>query len=338
MNYVSIGDMAQAFQMRRHNVELQKHLGRLTEEMTTGVRADLADAVSGDFKVLAGIDRSLKTLAAYKTATNEAALFTGTLQAALETAQDIATDLAPGLLTAATSTSTTLVDTTAGDARQKFHAVVSALNTGVADRYLLSGTATDQKPISGSQDILDALMLAVAGQVTASGVETAVAAWFDAPPGGGGYLDTVYGGAATALAPFRIGPGAEVTMDLTAADPALRDLLEGMALGALVAEGVLPGDTTGRALLAKRSGEALIASGNQMVALRARIGTVEAHISNTAIRNASEASALEIARNELIAADPYDTASALEAVQTQIETLYTLTARLSRLSLADFLR
>ncbi|OYX41654.1 MAG: hypothetical protein B7Z02_15140 [Rhodobacterales bacterium 32-67-9] len=338
MNYVSIGDMAQAFQMRRHNVELQKHLGRLTEEMTTGVRADLAEAVSGDFKVLAGIDRSLKTLDAYKTATNEAALFTEAVQTALETAQDIATDLAPGLLMAATSTSTTLFDTAAGDARQKFHAVVSALNTGVADRFLLSGTATDRKPISGAQDVLDALALAVAGQVTASGVETAVAVWFDAPPGGGGYLDTVYDGAATALAPFQIGPGDEVTMDLTAADPDLRDLLKGMALGALVAEGALPGDATGRAYLAQRSGEAMIASGNQMAALRARVGTVEAHINDTATRNAAESSALEIARNALISADPYDTASALEAVQTQVETLYTLTARLSRLSLADFLR
>ena len=56
-----------------------------------------------------------------------------------------------------------------------------------------------------------------------------------------------------------------------------------------------------------------------------------------AIRNAAEASALQIARNGLVAADPYDTATAIQAVQTQIETLYTLTARLSRLSLTDYL-
>ncbi len=46
---------------------------------------------------------------------------------------------------------------------------------------------------------------------------------------------------------------------------------------------------------------------------------------------------MEIARTELIGADPYDTATEMEAVQGQLETLYTVTARLSRLSLADFL-
>lgn len=337
MNYLSVGDMAQAFQMRRHNAALQTHLANLSEEMTTGTRADLAEAVSGDFRVLAGLDRSLATLKAYKTATDEAALVVQTVQSALETSQDLASDLAPSLLSAATGGSPTLVDTTAGDAKQKFATVVSALNTRVADRYLLSGTATDLKPISGADAILAALATATAGQTTASGVAAAVAAWFDAPTGGGGYLDTVYGGASTALAPLQIGPGEEATLDLTAADPAIRDLLEGLALGALVADGILPGDQTGRALLLKTSGEALIASGNDMAALRARIGTTEAQISDAATRNSAESSALDIARTGLIAADPYDTATALEAVQTQIETLYALTARLSRLSLTDYL-
>lgn len=337
MHYLSVGDMAQAFQMRRHNAALQTHLVRLTEEMTTGIRADLSEAVSGDFRALAGLDRSLATLAAYKTATDEAALLTQTVQFALETVQDLATDLGPGLLSAATSGSPTLVATTAGDARQKFASVVSALNTQVADRYLLSGTATDRTPLADADAILSALDAATAGQVTAAGVASAVAAWFDAPPGGGGFLDVAYGGATVPLAPFGIGAGESATMDLTAADPALRDVLEGFALGALVAQGTLQGDDAGRSFLLKRSGEALLASGNDLAAVRARVGSVEARIAGAGARNAAEASALQIARNGLVAADPYDTASALQAVQTQIETLYTLTARLSRLSLTDYL-
>ncbi|WP_413876623.1 flagellin [Albidovulum sp.] len=337
MTYLSVGDMAQAFRMRHHNAELQTHLARLTEEMTSGARSDLGAAVSGDFRVLAGLDRSLETLKAYKTATDEATLLGQTVQTSLETAQTLATDLAPGLLTAATSGSSTLVDIAAGDAKQKLATVVSALNTQVADRYLLSGTATDRKPISGADDILAALTVATAGQVTAAGIRSAVTAWFDAPPGGGGYLDAVYGGAATPLAPLRIGSGDEAAIDLTAADPAIRDLLKGLATGALVADGILPGDAAGRAALLKASGETLVASGSGMATLRARVGTVEAHVADAAARNSAEAAAIEITRNGLVAADPYDTASALEAVQTQIETLYALTARLSRLSLRDYL-
>ena len=46
----------------------------------------------------------------------------------------------------------------------------------------------------------------------------------------------------------------------------------------------------------------------------------------------------ELRRRGIVAADPFETANALEAAKTQLETLYALTARLSRLNLADYLR
>ncbi|PKP75535.1 MAG: flagellar biosynthesis protein FlgL [Alphaproteobacteria bacterium HGW-Alphaproteobacteria-6] len=338
MNYVTIGDMAQSFQFRSHNSQLQRSLQTLTAEMTSGTRADLAAAVSGDFRALAGIDRSLGALQAFRTATSEAALLTASIQGALDATTRIVTDIAPGLLSAGINGSSTLVDTAAHDARQKFDAVVAALNTRIADRYLLSGAATDAKPIAGSQAILDALAPVIAGQVTAQGVVDAVAAFFDAPAGGGGYLDTIYGGSAAPLAAFRIAPGDQAGLELTAADPAIRDTLEALSLAALVADGALAGDRTGRALVLRRSGEGLLAAGDALTAAQARVGTAEARIEAAATRNAAEASMLGIERSRIVAADPFETATALEAVQTQIETLYNITARLSRLSLADFLR
>jgi flagellar hook-associated protein 3 FlgL len=337
MNYVSLGDMARSFQLRRHNVELQKRLSTLTEELTTGVKSDVAGAVSGDFKALSGIEHSLHLSESYKTAASEAGLFAATLQDVLGTVQDLAADIAPTLLNAGTTGGAQLVNTTTTDARQKFHSAVSALNTQIADRFLLSGAATDQKPLRGSQDILDALMATTTGQTTASGVINTVQAWFDAPPGGGGFADVIYGGAGTQSA-FEIGPNDSAALDVTALDPAVVDVLKGMALAALVAEGVLPGDATGRALLSRTAGEALYASNSDLASLRARVGTVEAHIADTVTRNAAQSTALDIARTQILAADPYETATGLEAVQTQIETLYTITSRLSRLSLADFLR
>ncbi len=47
MNYISTGDMAQIYQMRRHNVQIKEHMNRLTQEMTTGVKADLASCGIG---------------------------------------------------------------------------------------------------------------------------------------------------------------------------------------------------------------------------------------------------------------------------------------------------
>lgn len=338
MTRVSIGDMAQAFLLRRQGTDLKTALNTLTGELSSGRKSDLAAAVSGDFRSLAGVEHSLSTLASYKTATDEAALLATTLQKSLETVQTLASDLAPALTSAGTTGGATNVATSAADARQKLFTAVSALNVRVADRYVLSGAATDRKPILGAEDILTALSGAIAGQTTVSGIQAAVTAWFDAPPGGGGYRDVIYGGSAAALPPFAIGEGDTAAISLTATDDTIRQTLKGLSLGALVANGTLAGDPAGRAQLVRAAGDTLLSATTDIVTLRANLGSVEQHVATTATRNAAETTSLQITRNTIVAADPFETASELEAVKTQLETLYTLTARLSRLSLTDFLR
>jgi flagellar hook-associated protein 3 FlgL len=46
---------------------------------------------------------------------------------------------------------------------------------------------------------------------------------------------------------------------------------------------------------------------------------------------------LQIARVGLVSVDPYAATSALTATQSQLESLYAVTARVSRLSLANYL-
>lgn len=337
MTTVSIGDLARNFQLRRQNAELQTRLSTLTKEMTTGMKSDIADAVAGDFKPLAGLNHSLGLLEGYKTAASEAGLFAEGIQNVLGTVQTLAENVAPTLLDAGTAGRAEMIDTTTVDARQKFRSVVSALNTQIADRFLLSGTAIDRAPIASAQDVLDALSAATAGQTTASDIISSVDAWFDAPAGGGGYHDVIYDGAGPQSA-IDIGANDSVTLDVTALDPAIRDTLKGLALATLVADGALAGDDAGRALITKTAGETIVGAGSSLATLRARVGTIESHIAESASRNAAERDALRAARVALVEADPYETATALQSVQTSIETLYSITARLSRLSLADFLR
>jgi flagellar hook-associated protein 3 FlgL len=338
MSFSSIGDLAQSFQMRRSNVVLQQRLSVLSEELTGGRKADVASAVSNDFSALAGYERSLKTLASYRMAAAEAATFVQSMQLSLETAQNALSEAAPGLLSATTTSDPVLVGAVTADAKQKFLATVSVLNTQIGGRYLFSGAATDQRPLITGQDMLGALSLATAGQATVGGYVAAVDAWFDAPAGGGGYLDMAYGGSAQTLAPMRIGSGEEVSVTLTAADPQIREMLKGLALASLVSEGALAGDVQGRAQLTRTAGQIAMSSDGALAGLRANVGVWQAHIDLVETRNASEASSVELARNGIVAADPYETASALEELQTRLETLYALTARLSRLSLADYLR
>ncbi|AMY71444.1 flagellin [Frigidibacter mobilis] len=337
MNFTSIGDLAMGLQTRQHNQQLKGHVTRLSYEVISGVRQDVGKAVSGDFVALAGVERGLRTLAAYKLSTDEAALFTSSLQTALAQVAEASAGLGTSLLSASTPASPVQVDTLAQTARQKFGAMVAALNLRVADRYALSGAATDTPPLAGAETILSALQGAVASAASVSDIADAVTDWFDAPAGGGGFLDIAYQGAADGLSPFLLGDGDSTQMALTAADPRLRAAMAGVALAALLDTGLRAGEPAARSLIAERAGTWILNAEPGLTAVRAGLGSSEARIDEAATRNSAEVTVLKIARNTLIGADPYDSAADLEAVQTQLETLYMLTARIARLSFADYL-
>lgn len=337
MSFASLGDLAQHFQLRRQNVEVQKSIQSLTREMTTGVRSDLPKALGGDFTTLGAIERSLGAIKSWNVATSEASLFAGTLQESLGTVQDLGTGIASSLAASGSTASANAIDALAIDTKSRFQSAVAALNTQVTGRYLLSGSATDHPPLASADDMLAALQTATAGIATVNGVVAAVDAWFDAPAGSGGFLDLAYGGSAAPPGPFPIGDGESAGITTTAADPRIVTTLKGFAMGALVATGTLAGDTAARGSLLQNSGTRLLGAGNGLVAMRAEIGGTEARVAAAATRNAAAAGTLELARTKLVSADPYDTATALEQAQTQLQTLYTLTARLSKLSLADYL-
>lgn len=336
MNFLSVGDLAQTFQNMRQNTEIKSQVARLSLELATGHAANLSTAVAGDFLPLVSVERDLKANSAYATANAEAALFATSMQTSLEKVQYTTAELGSALLAAGTLGNPMTVQTTTSDARVKFDAVVSAFNTRVADRYAFSGTTTDRKPVAGADAILSALQGAIAGQTTAVGVEAVVDAWFDDV--GGGFETIGYTGSASSMSPFRLSDSDTVEINLTASDQGIRDILKGIALAALLGEDALPGNGAERAELARIAGQKMINADTTIAVLRAEIGSSEARIDRAGAQNAAEKLALEIARNEITAIDPYQVATELEAVSLQLETLYTLTVRMSRLSLTEYMR
>ena len=82
----------------------------------------------------------------------------------------------------------------------------------------------------------------------------------------------------------------------------------------------------------------VLTSQDALVGLGARLGVSEVRIETVQSRNQAELLSLELAQSDLVGADPYRLATELEAVQTNLEMLYSITARLSRLNLTDFIR
>ena len=85
------------------------------------------------------------------------------------------------------------------------------------------------------------------------------------------------------------------------------------------------------------AGQDLLAAQQDVVELRAGLGALEARVEETTARNSAEHTATNIARLDLVGTDQYYTASRYENIRTQLESLYTITARSQRLSLAEFL-
>jgi flagellar hook-associated protein 3 FlgL len=333
MSAISLGDLAQSFMMRKQNVTLKYDIQRLSTEMTTGRVTDTAARVSGDLLPISGIDATLARLKGYSAVTSEAGLFAGAMQTALGVVDGLSQDLSASLLAVASGGASSRVDAVGGEARQKLGTVLSALNTRFGDRTLFAGTETAGPAIADTETMLAALDSAVVGATSAADVQAAVSAWFDAPDG---YAALGYKGGAP-LAALTIAPGDEARLDITANDPAIRDTLKGLAMAAMLDRGVLAGNPTARQDLAKFAGTQLMESQANRTNLAARLGMVEAQIDAAGTRNSAETAALQIARNDIVAVDPFETASKLEESQAQLEKIYAITARMSRLSLLDYL-
>jgi flagellar hook-associated protein 3 FlgL len=334
MPNLTLGDMAQNLILSRQGTSLKSALQALSTEITTGLTTNTTARVRGDYAPLAGIEATLTQLQAFRSVTTETAMLASIMQTALNGMSDHATTLGASLLAAATGNSPARIDTLGVDASQRLQSVMTALNTRLGERALFAGVATDHAATVDTETMMTALDAAVAGAISSADVEIAVTAWFDDPLG---FAATVYQGG-DPLAAVAIGPDEVARIDVTALDPAIVATLKGLAMAALLNRGTLAGSDVARADLAKRAGESLASSATARAQLSARLGTTEAGIANAAIRNDSEKSALETARLDLLSVDPYDTAARLEQTQSQLEALYTITARLSRLNLVDFLR
>jgi flagellar hook-associated protein 3 FlgL len=336
MSVLSIGDLASTFLIRRQSAGLKAELTRLGTELTTGQKSNLGKAVSGDFGPFAAIERSLTAIAAYKTGNAEAAGLLSAAQLALENVQGMGQGVGPALLTAANARDVTLIGATSEDARQKFSAVVASFNVRVADRTIFGGAATDRPALATGEAMMTELVATVAGETTAAGIVAAVDAWFDTS--GGGFDTLGYLGSDADMGPLAIADDETVDVSLRADNSVIRDNLKSFALAGLIAEGVLSGNVDEQADLMAQAGEGMLTNDGAVTNMRARLGAIEARVENAQARNAAEASAYELARAELIGADPYQAASELEAVYTQIETLYTVTARIAGLTFTDFMR
>lgn len=336
MQTSNLGDMARILMMSQQTTRVKSQLSALTAELSSGRKSDLQTHLKGVFSPLSGIEHNLKMIDGYTASNTSAAQFADAQQLALGAVQATSSQAGADFLNVASTGEATQRRTTYSRAESQLEQVVARLNTQMAGRNVFAGIAVTGPAVADSATLLADLSVAMAGATTAAAAMAAADAYFDTP--GGAFDTNIYLGSTTDLAPFTIAEGETEALTTRADDQALRDVLKGLAVTALMGQGLLSGSVPEQQRLLSAAGSVLVNAADDVTELQAGIGFAEERIVEAQTRSDTQAAAYEMARNALIEADPYDTATRLQQVESQLETIFTLTARLSDLSLTKVLR
>lgn len=334
MPIVSIGDMSQHFLSLQNSGRIKSDLAQLSQELSTGKSADIVEKLGGQTRQLSGISHSLETLTAYQRSADETSLMLEHMQLALDRVDQQRGSAADDLLKISPQSHQQQIVSASQTANQAFSDMVSALNTQFAGRSLFAGAAVDRAPLATSDEMLADIRAELIGATTQAEVSNIVQQWFDDPAGGFatmGYLGDVGGSVER-----QVGPNQTIDMSLRADDPGIKEVLRATAIAALAGEMSGTLTQTEQASLLQSAGTSLLVGAVDLVSSQSTIGSLQGLVEAGQTRLTSEQTALSLAYNDLTEADPFETATRLQAVQTQLETHFAVTARLSQLTLADY--
>ncbi|MHA3979936.1 flagellin [Halovulum sp. GXIMD14794] len=290
-------------------------------------------ATRGDLAPVFGIDAALQRLEVRDQGLSLASARSAAAQQSLATVQQAAGNLGLDLGAAVSRGDPVSTSALQATASGVLEAVVNALNTSFGGRTLFSGAGQDGPALAGAGQIIAEVANIVGSAADAASAVAAVDAWFDTP--GGGFETIAYLGSTTDAAAVEIADETRLSYLPRADDAALRDTMKALALIAVAPFATTAGDR--EALLAEGAGQ-LVAAEQAVTGLRAALGSDEERIAQAKETTEAERNALARSRNDLVGVDQYEAATRFAEVEGQLQSLYTVTARLSGLSLTNYLR
>lgn len=330
-------DLARLNSMQRQAITARNKLDLSGSEMTTGEKSSRYDATGGNLTRLFSIDRALERNAINSDTIALSEMRLGVVQGSLSKIYGTVETLSVNLLGATGIGDMSAAKMHAQKSRLGFIETVSTLNTRVAGQSLFAGAATDGPALQDGEAMLaDIKALATPpAAMDSSAAIAAIDAYF-AP--GGGFFTTGYVGSTIDLSPVEVADGVRIETGLRADDEGLISALRGHALAAIVADGAFENDVGAqKAILTEAAGRLLDARANVLL-LQTRVGISEAAMESAHAERTSERGIFEMARTKMVSADPLESASRYQALEAQLEAIYTVTARLSQLRFVNFMR
>lgn len=216
----------------------------------------------------------------------------------------------------------------ARDARAQLDGALIALNSRHGERFLFSGDATDKAPFGSPEDFMTDLRAIAEAATDKADFDARLDAYFDLDTGD--FANSFYRGSKTSS------DGDAVT----GLDPAVVQTLRSLGVLAMAAPGDglddLPRSDALEAI--SSSADSLVQADAALTQLRAANGILQERVATGLDSLAKEKIVLNNLLEGMTSRDQYEAAAELKALEASLEASYMLTARLSQLSLMNFLR
>ncbi|MGB0851657.1 MAG: flagellin [Pikeienuella sp.] len=333
MTITGLPDLLTAGRLSRGVSDVNRELARVAEELTSGLQTNLMEASGGDPSRLYAIERDLMLNQSHRTVIDLAQGRAAVSQTALGQVQAAADTVGASLAAAVGVGDIRSADLLGADAQNAFETAVAALNARFGDRTVFSGAAASSAALADADVILSEIATRASGASDAASLVAAVDDYFTDPQG---FATTGYFGADLDAPEAEIYEGERLSYAVRADDEAIVATLAALALGTMAAQSDL-GDDARLTVYREVSNRGIVAS-EEVVNLRAELGSAEERLEEADARNESARLFLLKAQSTLLARDPFEAATEFSALETQLQTMFSVTARLSSLSMTNFLR
>ncbi|KCZ51036.1 hypothetical protein HY29_06700 [Hyphomonas beringensis] len=305
--------------------DLRQKMGTTSTEATTGRYQDLTLHMSGRIgKAMLG-QKALTDLTTERDVLNLRASRLNLLQTSLTNLQDSSTGIAASMLDAIGTDHEVGVKTSARDAKAALDTIFSSLNVRYGERFLFSGDATASQPFPDPSVLMNDIEQMAQTSTDTADFQTQLDTYFESPTGG--WFQNVFKGSPTASDPESI----------SADHGAIKSLITNLAVLAASGPNGSLAKLDGYKDFVQTTSLKLTSSETGITDLRADLGVFEEQISTNLKNLETEETLLTEAFNQMTARDEYEAATELESLQTMLEASYLITARLSKLSLTNYL-
>lgn len=333
MGISSVADIVRSRTLSTLSNDLRAQLERSQEELATGRRANIAESNQGRIGDIQLLEKSINDLERQREGIALASNRGAIVQISLEGVTAPLNDLSTRVASAAGLEDEQNLGLAARDARGAIEQIFSSLNTRANGRFVFSGDAINTPALAPVRQFFDDIEAIAASSTNTVDLQASLEAYFNDPAGG--FQNDIFTGGTGDAPTLAVGDNERVGFQIKADAPEIRNLLRGLA--SVVIAGENPENADNFELASQASGTIRTAQ-DSIAEVRANIGITEARLETLSIRYDSEETILTQLFNDRTARDPFEAATELSDLETRLQTSFLVTARLSELTLANFLR